>query len=305
MRKEFSDSSACAITWNWIDLFVMPLFVFISGYYSRKKGKKDFWLSIWKLSEPLIIFHVIALFFYVKHPLTIRSILSPWYMLWYLLSLIYWRLMLQMIPVRILRHSKLILIATFCISILAGFFPIDRFLSLQRTLSLMPFFFWGYYMKGKNIFLPDKYKPLCVVFLILIFAILLFFPHRISYLYYATPYKSIYGVVIRMTAFAVAIPMSLAFINVCYKAKWVARQGRLTLQYYIYHALLIPNNSTIVIPPFIAIVSKMGVPMSFATAAIIVIGTTVGIAFVLKIPFLENLTNPISLLFNQTRSNKK
>lgn len=301
MRKEFINSSACAVFWNWICIFAMPLFVFISGFHSRKKEKKNFWLSIWKLLEPLIIFHVIALVFYVKHPLTIRSIFSPWYMLWYLLSLIYWRFILQIVPNKILRHSKIILIGTFCISILAGFLPIARFLSLQRTLSLMPFFFWGYYMKGKNIFLPDKYKPLCVVFLILILAILFISPHRISYLLYATPYKSIYGAAIRMTAFAVAIPMSLAFINVCYKAAWVARSGRMTLYYYIYHALVIPNNSAMVIPPFIAIVGKMNVPMSFATAAIIVIGTTVVIAFVLKIPYFKILTNPTFLFFYRER----
>ena len=40
MRNEFKDSSACAVFWNWICIFVMPLFVFISGYNSRKKDKK-------------------------------------------------------------------------------------------------------------------------------------------------------------------------------------------------------------------------------------------------------------------------
>ena len=296
MRKEFVGSTACVVLWNWINTFVMPLFIFVSGYFSRKKDSKAFWPSIWKLLEPLIIFHVIALVFYVKHPLSVRSILSPWFMLWYLLSLIYWRLMLQIIPDKILKHKRLILITTFCISILAGYLPFDRVLSLQRTLALMPFFFLGYYMKGKNLYLSNKYKPLCVVFLIVILSILLFFPHRINDLLYATPYRSIYGAVIRMIAFAVAIPMSIAFINVCYNTPWIARQGRLTMQYYLYHALIIPPNSAIIIPPLILIAGKLNIPMSFIVAAFIIVGITLVICAICKIPFFRMLTNPSSFL---------
>lgn len=148
MRKEFADSTSCAVLWNWLCTFDIPLFIFISGYFSRKKDRKDFLPSIWKLLEPLIIFHVIGVCFY-EESLSVRTILTPWFVLWYLLSLICWRLMLQIIPDRILNQTKLILIITFCISILAGFLPFDRMLSLQRTLSYMPFFFLGYYMKGR------------------------------------------------------------------------------------------------------------------------------------------------------------
>lgn len=299
MRKEFADSTACAVVWNWLNLFVMPLFVFISGYYSRKKESKDFRSSILKLLEPLIVFHVIALVFYVKHPLSIRSILSPWYILWYLLSLIYWRCMLQMIPDKMLRHKKTILIVTFCISILAGFLPFDRILSLQRTLALMPFFFLGYFMKGRNVFLPDKYKLLCIGFLLVILAILFLHPHHNNYLLYATPYKSIYGAAIRVTAFAVAIPMAMAFMNVCYNTSWIAQQGRMTMQYYIYHALVIPPMSAPIIPPLILIADKMNVPMTFYTAIVIIILTTIGLSLILKIPYVKMLTNPSSFFIKK------
>ena len=39
MRPEFSHSTACVVAWKWIYIFHMPLFIFISGYFSRKKKK--------------------------------------------------------------------------------------------------------------------------------------------------------------------------------------------------------------------------------------------------------------------------
>ena len=127
---EYSETTACIIVWKWIYIFHMPLFIFISGYFSRKKDK-ELWPSIWKLLEPLIVFQSVAVITKLINggETSFRDILTPWYVLWYLLSLIYWRLILQVIPEGILRNAKLILPTTFGISILTGFLPFDVFLS--------------------------------------------------------------------------------------------------------------------------------------------------------------------------------
>lgn len=285
-RPEFSDSKVCTIIWQWIYIFAMPLFIFISGYFSRQKDKKNFWPSIWRLFEPLMIFHIIGLLFYTDS-ISIKTILSPWWVLWYLLSLIYWRLLLQFIPRKILKHMRLILVSTLCISILAGFLPFNRVLSLQRTLALMPFFFIGYYMRGRNIFLPNKYKPFCILFLMATFVIPIFIPQYLGDLPHANPYANASIAVERMFIFCLAVPMSIAFINVCYNTSWIAKHGRLSMQYYIYHALIIP--------PLMMVINKLDMTMSFVTAIIITIGITFGISVVLSIPHVKTLTNPSSL----------
>lgn len=295
-RKGFVDSTSCVILGEWIYIFHMPLFIFLSGYFSRKKDLKDFWPSLWKIIEPLIIFHVIISLPKILHGDTnhlIKTIFTPWWVLWYLLSLIYWRLMLQFIPSRVFRHTKIVLIGAFCLSLLSGFLPFDRFLSLQRTLAFMPFFFMGYYMRGKNLYLPGKYKTLCVLFLILMFAIPMFFPQCLGNLRHADPYGNIIDAVKRTCVFALSIPMSIAFLNVCYNTQWIAQQGRMTMQYYIFHALIIP--------PLMIVVGKLDIPMTFATATIITLGIVLGIGLVLKIPYVKMLTNPSLFLKSNTK----
>ena len=56
----FSESQVCTIMWKWIYMFHMPLFVFISGRFSYKKGGKSFTKNIWRLFEPLIVFQLVT-----------------------------------------------------------------------------------------------------------------------------------------------------------------------------------------------------------------------------------------------------
>ena len=282
MKPEFSNSTACVIAWKWIYIFHMPLFVFISGYFSRKKNKKVFWLSIWKLLKPLIIFQSIAILIF-KSNVSFIDIITPWYVLWYLLSLIYWRLMLQMIPNKILNNKKSIIIFTFCISILAGFSPLNTIMSMQRTLSFMPFFFLGYCMRDKNIFLPNRYKPLCLIFLLLTISIPFLFPQYLGSMLHAGPYKSILAAIKRILVFSLSIPISFAFINVCFNNHRIAKQGMMTMQYYIYHAFMVTILMTTI--------DKLNISVSFIHAIAFSLAIISVIGMLLHLSFFRKLTN--------------
>ena len=285
MNSDFQQSKVCVIIWKWIYLFHMPLFIFISGYFSSKKQTNQFKLSLFKLVEPLIIWNAINLtiVYISKENITFKYLITPWWILWYLLSLIYWRLILQFVPSNILKKRNLVVCITFCISIIAGFLPVGRFLSIQRTLSFMPFFFLGYCMKGNNIYLPKKYRPLCILLLISVIVVPLFFPRYLGDLCHADPYGNAYGALKRIFTFSLAILMSIAFINICPNIPWATKQGKLTMQYYIYHALAIT--------PIIIIVSKINIPMIFISAVIYIIILTIGIGIMLQLKFFKKLTN--------------
>lgn len=286
---EYSVVPECITAKKWIYLFHMPLFIFISGYFSNKKEKKAFLPSILKLLEPLLIYHIIFLLLDIiikGKTITWIDALTPWGLLWYLLSLIYWRMMIQFTPNKILNNKKLVLIGTFCISIIAGFLPFDRFLSIQRTLAFMPFFFLGYYMKGQKLFLPNKYKPLCFIFLFLTFSIPIFFSQYLGSLAHCFPYSSYDDAFKRMLVFCFSIPMSIAFINICPTKPWFAKQGKLTLQYYIYHPII-----TI---PMTIITIMLNIPFSFITAIIFAITLTIILGIASYVPYFSKFTNPSS-----------
>ena len=260
---------------KWIYIFHMPLFIFISGYFTRKKNINNLISSIWKLLEPLIIIQLIVRIpeFIQKETFSFRELLTPWWLSWYMLSLIYWRLLIQIIPDKILNKTILVIITAFCISIFAGFLPLNRFLSLQRTLSFMPFFFLGYYMKGKNIFLPKKFRLFSTIFLISMICIPLFYPQYLGSLTHHAPYGDYHNMFRRIFVFCLSIPMSLAFINICPNTPWSAQQGRYTMQYYIYHGLIIP--------PLMIFIHQLNVPLSLLISVICTTIIAIGIYYIL------------------------
>lgn len=291
MCEEFSDRPSCVAVWEWIYMFHMPLFVFLSGYFSRKKDKKKLKAAILKLLEPLIIIQSASIFgkYLFFGSITINDILIPWFALWYLLSLVFWRLLLQIIPDKILNDIKLILIITFGLSVLPSFLPPDNILSIRKTMTFMPFFFMGYYMKGKNLFLPDKYKPICYAFLIITMAIPVFFHDYLgAKLREIDPYY-VYRGLRMILGWLLAVVMSIAFINICAYMQWTARQGRLTMHYFIYHSILLP--------PIRYILGMMNIPMTLITAVVCTLVITIVIGIASFLPFFKELVNPLTFFF--------
>lgn len=182
------------LTWTWIYIFHMPLFVFISGYFSRKKNVKHYFSSCLKLLESLIIFQLIFLIkrYLSKEDLTIEMVFTPNWVLWYLLSLILWRTLLQYIPDKILRKRGVVVATAFIISLLSGFLPIGGLMSLQRTLAFLPFFFIGYYFKDKPLFISKRYRYYCVFVFVASFLVV-FLKDYLGDLTQSKPYENLSG----------------------------------------------------------------------------------------------------------------
>lgn len=135
-----------------IYLFHMPLFILISGFFSKKYDDVNlFWRNEFRLMETLLVFHIGSHLFKVLvygHGIGLADITIPGYGSWYLLSLIYWRAILQFTPSKVLDH-KWLLPLCLAVSLLGGYVPVGGVLSIQRTFTFLPFFVLGYLIKER------------------------------------------------------------------------------------------------------------------------------------------------------------
>ena len=145
------DGSFNRALYSFIYTFHMPLFIFISGRFSHIHDRQRYKKRIILLLETFVVFQIIrtAIPYILENEL--RNFLCPRWILWYLVSLIYWRLMIYFIPERWFHHRCPIILVSIVISLLAGYIPIHSFLGVQSTLALLPFFILGYYSTDINI----------------------------------------------------------------------------------------------------------------------------------------------------------
>lgn len=126
---------------QWLFMFHMPAFVFLSGYLTRRSSSWSPRLLALRLLVPFAIFQVVHL---VTEPLETGEFsgtnsLIPAWTTWYLLSLFFWRLASPWLK----RVPALVPVAV-VVSLAAGLVPvIGPELSLARTLAFLPLFALG------------------------------------------------------------------------------------------------------------------------------------------------------------------
>ncbi|HIV13728.1 MAG TPA: acyltransferase family protein [Candidatus Pullilachnospira stercoravium] len=135
--SEFQDNPLLYdIKWG-IYSFHMPAFVFISGYFSKKKA------SLRKLFGSIAIpYFTYEILYYLLYLLLDKEtglyFARPKFSLWYLMALFFWRLLSPVI-LKIPGHMLLMTVA----GLLIGCSELDNFLSIPRILYFFPFFLAG------------------------------------------------------------------------------------------------------------------------------------------------------------------
>lgn len=118
--------------------FHMPAFIFISGYLSKSRHAQSR-ENLLKFAAAYFLFNgIFILIATVKYSSV--NILTPYYSMWYLLSIVTWRLLIPYIPA-----NRRTLAVSVLLALLAGFFPdVENILSIRRTVAFFPFFLSGY-----------------------------------------------------------------------------------------------------------------------------------------------------------------
>ena len=142
---ELVGGPAAAWLYRLIYSFHMPAFVFCSGWFARFDAERFFR----RLLYPYLVYQTLYLLFdrLVLHGKAPLQYTTPYWLLWYLFSMMLWTLLLPLIDG--VKNSRAALPGCLAAAMAAGFDPtIGYGMSLSRTLVLLPFFAAGHLAAG-------------------------------------------------------------------------------------------------------------------------------------------------------------
>lgn len=237
-------SNKLTVIYFYIFIFHMPVFIFVSGYFS-KNVEKCSTSAFKKLFLPYLIFNSIWYMMYntVYHK-QVFYIFKPYGLMWFLLSLFFWRISLKYI-IRI----KHILFISIILAFAVGLTKAGEYLSLSRTFVFWPFFLAGYFTKKEHIELIRRRVPkyLAVLFIAVVFILISYLikiQFKLEVVFMSTSYRSLglntyIGIMIRGLCFIAGILMSLAIIRLTPEKKmFFSYIGGRTMTIYLGHVFL-------------------------------------------------------------------
>lgn len=228
-----------------IYLFHMPLFSFVTGYFSKKYAPAKLLKNV---AIPYMAFQVLYFFFdhYVLGNINYTfSFFTPYWIMWYLLSLLMWQLV---VPLFQFRYS---IIVAILIGILAGYDnSVSYFFSLSRTIYFFPFFLMGYKFNKGWFFNLMSIKPRIIISVLGLIGISvgvyslsdnidLRFLYG-SYSYAALNLNIWYAGVYRLLLYTITTTISIFLLNlVPSTATYFTIFGSKTLNVYLLHGFII------------------------------------------------------------------
>ena len=231
------------IIYTFIYTFHMPVFVFISGYFSKIQYKFDS-----KYCYIYIIFQVLYCIFFNKFnfPLTIvAALIVPYWIMWYIYAVMIWRIVLPLIIK--LRHPILL---SFVMSIIAGYIiNINDLFSLSRIFTFLSYFLIGYYAKQNNIKIQINNLSKIIALILISFLLLLIVLNSLAidynWLYGLYPYKILshnewYASIYRLGVYIICFYASILFLLLVPNKKTIySSLGSNTICAYLVHGFIV------------------------------------------------------------------
>lgn len=232
--------------------FHMPLFVFISGFFSKNLQKRRD-TAFARLLIPFVLSQLVlgvTTFFTEGNLWLIKNPVYAQYGTWYLIALFIWRITLP--DFSKIKHLLLISVVLFFATPL--FYGMDNTMALQRTLGFYVFFLLGYYADQISIEKLIKIPiPLCVVILFAELCVLF-----LAFDKFEIPYGPVFSIFAHsltisknlaqiplvigayIVGFVLAVFNSVLFLNIFFrKNRLFDRIGEDTMPLYLTHLPLV------------------------------------------------------------------
>ena len=225
--------------------FHIPAFVMISGMFATQTISRDgFKKLVWRLFVPLVCFQLLY-FLTLDHyaPKRVTEIYHPAWIMWFLYSLLPWKLLLPLVV-----RLPFPVILSVGVALLAGYSDkIGGGMSLSRTIVFFPAFLIGHLYGARVLQIANRYRGLLACVFVVTFAVAFIWVApdvQIRWLWGADPYSELEavapGFVYRAIAIGVGIGMAVAlFAIVPRRSSGLAYLGRRTLPIYLMHGFAI------------------------------------------------------------------
>lgn len=144
----FSDSDTVRAFYMTLYAFHMPAFILVCGYFSRSFSAKPHQLRrlVTGVAAPYFIFAILygGMRYFTEDEFN-PSLLTPYYLLWFLAALFVWR-----ITAPIWKMVRYPLVVAIVISVGASTMELPKELDLGRILQFLPFFVAGLLLKREH-----------------------------------------------------------------------------------------------------------------------------------------------------------
>lgn len=234
---------------KFIYLFHMPAFICVAGMFSRAELDRE---AIGKLIRgivaPLLLFWVLYELNYIGIHGEVSDYtrdLEPFWILWFLFSLLCWRLFGPLL----LRSRAPLLLSILIALVTAWVAQTGYYLSLSRTFVFLPFFMLGMLYGRRAVAWLQRRRRLDWLWMSLATGLLLLIASQAGHLdrhwlygSYAFPrleVDAVAGSVQRLWLYALSTASMLAVAFLALRTRLLHAVGRHSLQVYLWHGLLI------------------------------------------------------------------
>ncbi|MFC4322897.1 acyltransferase family protein [Litchfieldia salsa] len=291
--------------YHFIYSFHMPAFILIAGFFSKGSFKEGYLMKVvQKILVPYIIFQLIySIVYTIKDQEVTFTLVDPYWTLWFLLSLLFWNVLLKLFT-----KVKYPLFFAILIALLVGYVEgIGSYLSLSRTFVFFPIFLLGYYLNHKhfNYLITTKTRAISAISMVLLFlGYYFFFPESgrdlllasSSYLEMGYEHQLHYAMLLRLLMYVVIFIITVCFLALIPKREYFfTHLGGRTLYVYLLHGLVIKLLQN---TPLFDFSNELH-------AIFVFISTTLVISFLLASKPIISVTKPIIELHRYLKLNKR
>lgn len=228
-----------------IYVFHMPLFILISGYVTKNPAEqtpRQMWSRVGNIFITLVIFHLLSVLRRYFQDDTYNPIIFsfPYGVLWYLMCLIYWRIMLYYTPKWLLNRPVLNLAIALLISILCGLSHLYNFFAIQRGLNFYFFFLLGYYFKQGVVNTKWwNFNVLHIAVAVILLPIIFWLFPRCGNIMNGADHYTLVDIPQKVMILSCSLAMCLLVFNKMPEVKMLTHIGKDSLFYYLYHIHII------------------------------------------------------------------